>query len=219
MAAAPIAPTQWKDNPFEQSWVERDFMHAPDGAREYPNHSCKLTYNLSKPYIKNFRNAVDVGCRAGEFARYLHLDFAHVYGFDPNLWVTFAYNVDLSRVTHYNCALGDREETITMYGGTHTYREEAVTKGKMRERPAFMLDQFEFKDVDYIKIDVEGFEKKVLKGAARTIDASNPVIVIEQNEVVLEGETRYAAKEYCESIGYREVAVDRRGWDFVMVRS
>ncbi len=65
---------------------------------------------------------------------------------------------------------------------------------------------------------MEGFEKKVLLGAARTIERWNPVIVIEQNHVVLEGNERYSAKEYLESIGYRQVAVDSRGWDFVMVR-
>jgi hypothetical protein len=77
---------------------------------------------------------------------------------------------------------------------------------------------FGFEDVDYIKIDVEGFEKKVLLGGAKTIERSNPVIVIEQNHVVLEGDERYSAKAYLEGIGYRQVAVDNRGWDFVMVR-
>jgi hypothetical protein len=84
--------------------------------------------------------------------------------------------------------------------------------------PVFPLDIFDFQDVDYIKIDVEGFEKKVLLGGARTIERWNPVIVIEQNHVVLDGEAQYSAKEYLESIGYRNVAVDKRGWDFVMVR-
>jgi hypothetical protein len=77
---------------------------------------------------------------------------------------------------------------------------------------------FDFEDVDYIKIDVEGFEKKVLLGAARTIERWNPVIVVEQNHVVLDGDVQYSAKAYLEGIGYRQVAVDGRGWDFVMVR-
>jgi hypothetical protein len=101
-----------------------------------------------------------------------------------------------------------------MYDGAHHQR----TGIKPRTVPVFTLDGFDFQDVDYIKIDVEGFEKKVLLGGVRTIERCNPVIVIEQNHVVLEGEEQYSAKEYLESIGYRNVAVDRRGWDFVMVR-
>lgn len=208
------APTVWPDNPYDPEWADRDFLYSPDGAREYPQHACKQTYALSKPFIKNFRNALDIGCRVGEFTRYLHLDFAHVYAFDPNLWPEFRKNVDLSRVTHFNCAIGDEAGEILMFSGGHADREGA----KSHIVPVYTIDAFDFDDVDYIKIDVEGFEKKVLQGAAKTIDRCNPVIVIEQNHVVLEGDFQYSAKEYLESIGYVTAEVDRRGWDFVMIR-
>lgn len=208
-------PTEWKENPYQPEWAARDFLYSPDGIKEYPNHCCKLTYNLSKPFVSNFRNALDVGCRVGEYTRYLHLDFGHVYAFDPNLWPDFRRNVDLSKVTHYNCALGDETGETIMFGGTHSEREGAQSKTV----PVFTIDSFEFSDVDYIKIDVEGFEKKVLIGASQTIERCNPVIVIEQNHVVLDGEETYSAKAYLESIGYETAAVDIRGWDFVMVRN
>ena len=173
-----------------------------------------MTYLLSKPFIKHFRTALDVGCRIGEFTRYLQLDFKHVYAFDPNLWSQFRFNVDLEKVSHFECALGDEVGEIHMFGGGHC--EQGGGNSKMV--PVFTLDMFEFQDVDYIKIDVEGFEKKVLLGAKRMIERCSPLIVIEQNHVVLEGDKQYSAKEYLESIGYRQVAVDKRGWDFVMVR-
>ena len=215
MTSFPLTPTAWNTNPYQAEWAERDFFYSPDGTKEFPRHCCKRTYLLSKPHIRQFRNALDIGCRVGEYTRYLHLDFAHVYAFDPNLWPKFAYNVDLANVTHFKCAIGNREETITMFGGSHN----AIAGQEGRQMPAFTVDQFGFTDIDYIKIDVEGFEKKVLEGAAQTIDASNPLIVIEQNEVTIEGEGRYAAKDYLQSIGYTEVAVDKRGWDFIMVRT
>jgi hypothetical protein len=101
-----------------------------------------------------------------------------------------------------------------MFGGTHS--DEGG--GEAKTVPVFTLDMFGFDDVDYIKIDVEGFEKKVLLGARRTLDRHNPLIVIEQNHVVLDGDEQYSAKHHLESIGYRQVAVDGRGWDFVMAR-
>lgn len=207
-------PTVWADNPYQEEWAGRDFMYSADGIGEFPKHACKMTYLLSKPHIRKFRTAVDVGCRVGEFSRYLQLDFDRVYSFDPNLWPNFRYNVDLQKVTHFQCALGNAPGQTPMYGGTHSER----SGGKFKIAPVFTIDMFDFKDVDYIKIDVEGFEKKVLLGAKRTIDRYNPTIVIEQNEVVLEGDKQFSAKEYLEGIGYRQVAVDKRGWDFVMVR-
>lgn len=207
-------PTQWPDNPYRPEWAATDYMYSADGTGEFPKHACKLTYQLSKPFIRNFRNALDVGCRVGEFTRYLQLDFQHVYAFDPNLWQKFMFNVDLQKVTHFHCALGDERGETQMYGGAHHERSGIAP----RTAQVYTVDSFGFEDVDYIKIDVEGFEKKVLQGAARTIERFNPVIVIEQNQVVLEGDVRYSAKAYLESIGYREATVDKRGWDFVMVR-
>jgi FkbM family methyltransferase len=207
-------PTLWKDNPYRTEWAETDFLYSADGIGEFPNHACKKTYLLSKPFIKNFRTALDVGCRVGEFTRYLHLDFQHVYAFDPNLSAKFSFNVDLAKATHFHCALGDERGETRMFDGAHHERSGI----EPRVVPVYTIDMFDFQDVDYIKIDVEGFEKKVLLGATRTIERYSPVIVVEQNHVVLEGDERYSAKAYLESIGYREAAVDARGWDFVMVR-
>lgn len=209
------SPTKWPDNPYQKEWAETDYLYLPKGPAHAPEHPCKLTYLLSKPFIKNFRTALDIGCRVGEFTRYLQLDFDHVHAFDPRIWVDFRFNVDLGKVTHYKCALGDEAGKIEMYAGSHAPSEIVI---EPRSVPVYTLDMFDFQDVDYIKIDVEGFEKKVLIGGKKTIECCNPVIVIEQNHVVLEGEQRYSAKEYLEGIGYRQVAVDGRGWDFVMVR-
>jgi FkbM family methyltransferase len=208
------SPTQWPDNPYRPEWAERDYMYSADGTGEFPNHACKLSYQLSKPFIRSFRNALDVGCRVGEFTRYLQLDFQHVYAFDPNLSKKFMYNVDLKKVTHFHCALGNERGETRMYDGAHHERSGI----EPRTVQVYTVDSFAFADVDYIKIDVEGFEKKVLQGAALTIERFSPVIVIEQNHVVLEGDERYSAKAYLESLGYRAAAVDKRGWDFVMVR-
>jgi FkbM family methyltransferase len=208
------SPTQWPDNPYQEEWVETDFLYSADGIGEFPKHACKMTYLLSKPFIKKYRTALDVGCRVGEFTRYLQRDFQHVYSFDPNLWPNFRYNVDLGKVTHFQCALGDEPGQIEMFGGGHC----SDGGGERKTASVYTVDMFGFDNVDYIKIDVEGFEKKVLLGAARTIERHNPVIVIEQNHVVLQGDQQYSAKAYLEGLGYRDAAVDKRGWDFVMVR-
>lgn len=208
----PLRPTVFRENPYQEAWFERDFIHSPDGVQEWPQHHCKRTWVLSQPFVRDFRTALDIGCRDGEYARYLQHHFARTVCFDPRPRKLFPFNVDLTRTIHFTCALGDEAGEIVMYGGTHDPASQ-----KRNVVPCFTLDSFELTEIDYIKVDVEGFEKKVLKGAARTIETWRPVIVIEQNDAHLPGEDRYAARDWLVERGYRVAATCHRGWDHVMV--
>lgn len=208
----PLAPTVFEAQDYQPAWFDRDEFWTPLGVVRTTDHHCKLAFNISLPFAFGFRNALDIGCRDGEFARYLTHYFEHTYAFDPRLRYGFAHNTPPGKATHFTCALGDEERTIVMYGGTHDN-----TRVDPAEHACFKLDNFGFTDVDYIKIDVEGFEKKVLAGGQRLIDRCRPLILIEQNEVLMPGETPFSAKAWLERKGYRHVATCHRGWDHVMM--
>jgi hypothetical protein len=61
------------------------------------------------------------------------------------------------------------------------------------------LDDFELAKIDFIKIDVEGFETDVLLGAAQTIERCKPVILIEVFE-----NSREKVNKLMEQYGYRK---------------
>lgn len=213
-----VTPTSFENNLYETSWGETDYLYTPDGIGRFPSHPCKITFELSAPYIKHARNAVDIGCRDGEYTRYLHRTFSMTYAFDPRVREYFSYNCDLSKVTHYACALGDEAGKIEMYEGRHK-RVSALRRLFSRKAwtaPVYTLDSFGLENVDYIKVDVEGYERKVLFGATETILRCRPLIIIEQNEACLPGESAFAAKTYLEELGYRHVATCPRGWDHIM---
>jgi FkbM family methyltransferase len=207
MTSPPLAPA-----PLAQlETVPPNQVVTPEGVKSDAKHPCRETYALSRPFIRNWRTAVDVGCRMGEFSRYLQRDFERVYAFDASVHRNFPRNLPLDNVTAFECALGDAAGEIEMHGGGH-----AFVDGGMRKVPVFRLDDFGLTDVDYIKIDVEGFERRVLLGGMDTILRDRPVIVIEQNDVRLPDEAPFAAKRLLEEHGYRHVATCRRGWDHVM---
>jgi FkbM family methyltransferase len=175
----PLKPTVFDSNPFDWNWYEKDFFYSPDGTEEFPDHHCKQTWMVSLPFIMSKRNAIDVGCRDGEYTRYIHKDFEHVYCFDYRRRKLFHKNVDLSKITHFKCALGEEHKIIKVSGAG------SITAGKVPleewyDEQLYTIDEFNFENIDYIKIDVDGYELNVLQGAIKTIKKYKPVLVLEQ---------------------------------------
>ena len=147
----PKQPTHFPRYPYQPEWYDRDFFHSPDGIKEFPQHHCKMSWVLSKPYVTSWRNAVDIGCRDGEYSRYLQHHFEHTYCFDNRLRPRFAYNVAEGKTTHFHCALGSQ----------------------------YQLDDFNIERVDYIKLDVDGAEWDILQGALKTVQRDHPIFCLE----------------------------------------
>ena len=133
---------------------------------------CLETYLKSKPYIKNFRIAIDIGCRDGDYSLPLIEDFDKVHAFDYRPRMKYKNK----KLTYYQVALGDISTEVKATGGVI---KEDGDKFVQQKR----LDDYTLSDVDYIKIDVEGHELKVLKGAIATIEKCN----ISMDDVALVG--------------------------------
>jgi FkbM family methyltransferase len=75
----------------------------------------------------------------------------------------------------------------------------------IQEVPIQRLDSYSFEDVGLIKIDVEGAELEVVKGARQTILKSRPVIIVEQkgNDAKFHDSEANAAGEYLRSLGMK----------------
>ena len=77
------------------------------------------------------------------------------------------------------------------------------------------LDSLEFETVDFIKIDVEGWEPRVLRGGEQTIKRCRPNIIVEcKGNDTAYGEARNAAVTLLESWGMRQLQV--LSGDFIM---
>lgn len=165
----------------------------------------KLTYQKQKldralTFCKRRGFALDIGGHVGLWSMWLVCEFKDVVAFEP---VPALANIFRRNVTALNChlnecALGETEQLIDMQvpvettGNSHVAIEgqHPGTRGVQhpdrirlyRDIPMLKLDSFGFNDVDFIKIDVEGFERAVIAGAEQTIKRSRPVIVVEQKK-------------------------------------
>lgn len=136
-----------------------------------------------KPHVRKFRCAIDVGAHIGIWTRMLARDFKMVDAFEPNP-DTFAClelnTAHLKHVRRHSIALGAITEfcDIVPHGGNSgCYRVDPQGMDVKMNR----LDSFDFKELDLLKIDVEGYEGEVIEGARGLIIAKGPTIVFEDN--------------------------------------
>jgi FkbM family methyltransferase len=160
-----------------------------------PDFYGKPTFQFRKfaksiPLIRNFRVAVDVGAHVGLWARVFARMFAHVDCFEPVLahvdcLVRNIDHADLMHVSVHPQALGEAAGELTLsWRARNTGITHVVTPQAPNDRlitvPVRTLDSYGLNDVDYLKIDVEGFEANVIKGGEATIRKCRPVIMVEQ---------------------------------------
>ena len=126
-------------------------------------------------YFDFSKGMIDIGAAIGEYAA--NLNFNKIYAFEPDkklLWTCHANLVNADKedkVETFQVALSDKEGEDTIFvNGINEFRKV----------PVKTLDSFNLKDIGFIKIDVEGFEEKVIRGGLLTIISNNyPPILFE----------------------------------------
>jgi FkbM family methyltransferase len=133
-------------------------------------------------WCKDFRTAVDVGAHVGLMSFYLAKQFSRVVAFEPiaEHRECFARNVDAPNVTLYDCALGEQFSTAVSMHTTQGSSGDSWVKAFDGDIEMKSLDDFKLQDVDFIKLDCEGFELFALRGAEETLKRCRPCVMVEQ---------------------------------------
>jgi FkbM family methyltransferase len=155
------------------------------------------------PLVRRRGLALDVGAHIGMWAVQLAAVFDRVHCFEPHpdSLAALRDNVAGLGVMVTGCALASRHGLACLESaglGAHI-TASGLTSGTWVEMRR--LDNFGFRDVDFIKIDVEGFETFVIQGGEETIRRDRPVIVLEQKHESRYGLARDAPVTILESWG------------------
>ncbi len=138
------------------------------------------------------RNAIDIGANIGLFTYFFSKHFEKVISFEPLNEVTSKLiESNLINVELKKYALSDKNSSSKIYipkidgeEFVHSRASLRVQTHKSKEQrvETRRLDDFEFVDVDLIKIDVEGHEMEVIIGGQKTIKKFMPIMLIELEE-------------------------------------
>lgn len=146
----------------------------------------KLTYQYHKLvaalcHVKQFRAAIDVGAHCGLWSMHLAQRFKTLHAFEPvaahrECWTA---NVDIrTGALLYAVALGNRDGAVSMKTAPSSSGDTTVTEGN--DVPLRRLDEYDLQDVDFIKLDCEGYELFALQGGEQTLLRCKPCICVEQ---------------------------------------
>lgn len=184
------------------AWMQK-VGHRVDGKLTYQYH--KLEAALS--HVTSFRRAVDIGAHCGLWSMHLVKKFQRVDAFEP-VEVhrqCFHLNVQFGVANLHACALGEENGRVSIHT-SETSSGDSWVQGD-GEIPLCRLDEVlpDAADVDFIKLDCEGYELFALKGGEQLIRRCKPVICVEQKPGRAEkfGLPTTGAVLWLQGLGYR----------------
>ncbi len=160
--------------------------------------------------------AVDIGAHIGSYTLPLARTFKTVIAFEPNPYNRYILNLNvklnkLSNVRVEPVALSNMTGVVPLYvqsdqGGTSSLNKKhyGIHYDKIVRVKVLRLDDFGFRNVGFVKIDVEGEELRVLKGASDTIERSKPVLGVEVHcpKVIRDSECHCDTCSFLRELGY-----------------
>lgn len=151
--------------------------------------------NLLQFLIDPEKDAIDIGANKGVYTRALARLVPLVHAFEPNpkIYQIFCAGCPINAST-YPIALSDASRTdqllIPFNPKRKTYSNQGASLSRVKvsgqhakiEVTSRTLDSYQFSNVGFIKIDVEGHELSVLAGAKNTLAKNKPTLMVELEE-------------------------------------
>ena len=162
--------------------------------------------------------ALDIGANVGLWSRDLVKHFDKVIAFEPVALFRecLEKNVPDDKLWVSPFALGDQDTMgnmiITKDNSGHSHLDPA-TMGT-GDVQVIRLDNLDLHEINYIKIDCEGYEYRILQGAEKSIRLCRPVVVIEQkpHDAYSKQYGQFAAVELLQSWGMTKLDQIRDDW-------
>jgi FkbM family methyltransferase len=154
----------------------------------------KESRDIALGYVTNFNAVIDIGAHVGISVLHWAEHFSSVTAFEPmpKHFECLQQNTqNIKNIQLINCAVSNKTSTLTgayrtgKNSGSFQLLDDSYTQpSKKSPRTIYTidskrLDEFIFNSIGLIKIDVEGWELEVLKGAIDTIKNHRPILLIE----------------------------------------
>jgi FkbM family methyltransferase len=185
-------------------WVPSDDVHLQDWKQNnnFTQSKCldKFLTFIEKNALK-FNHVLDIGAWVGTWTMKINPFCGRVIAFEPDPlhYECLVKNVPEEVETH-QLAVGNDKKMISLSEDNFTQAKRVVGEGNI---PMVTIDSLNFTDVDLIKIDVEGYEMEVLKGADKTLENVKYLMIELNNNSKKYGSSNLEIEKYLRKKGFR----------------
>lgn len=151
----------------------------------YEREQLEMIFAALSPLDNVFKNgrALDVGANIGNHSIYYSRHFKNVDSFEPHPRIAklLRFNTEpAGNIVVQEYGVGDESGTSVMNEVAGNIGASSIGTGDISIEIR-TIDSFGYDDVVFMKVDVEGFEKQVLRGARETIARCSPILIVEQH--------------------------------------
>lgn len=181
-------------------------------------HFEQITIDFFKSFCRNHFYALDLGANIGltTIALANICKEGKIVAIEPipntfNLLKKNILHSGATNIEEYNFAVGNKEGTSIMQGSNSFLAGSFIADSYPLSTQEFtvkvpvrtldnVFDSFKMDRLDFIKIDVEGYELFVLEGAKKILNQSNPIVYLEMNHWCLNVMQRITLPEFRERL-------------------
>ena len=138
-------------------------------------------------FLEHYNTAIDIGACVGFWTKDLCKKFSNVICFEPSPINAECLELNLKNYTNYKLykvalsnVTGTKKLLISEEGvGSNSLSDPSMDSNKFINVPAKKIDEYNFRNLSYIKMDVQFHELEVLEGATKTLINNSPILCIE----------------------------------------
>ena len=185
-------------------WVPSNDIHLEQwkAGQPFTQNKCLLKLlEYCKTQDKKFKTVLDIGAWCGTWAKAMEPFAKKIIAFEPDK----THFKCLQRNCTINCdprqeAVGSEIKNISLTEDNFTQAKRVDTHGDIRMTT---IDSLDYDNIDLIKIDVEGYELEVLKGAEKTLSDTQYLMIELNNNTKKYGSSNIDVEKHIQGLGFK----------------
>tara|TARA_E500000331_G_scaffold354882_1_gene408995 strand:- start:4110 stop:4733 length:624 start_codon:yes stop_codon:yes gene_type:complete len=187
-------------------WVPSNDVHIKEwkSGKPFTQNKCLTTF-IEHCKTKNlkFNHILDIGAWVGTWSLAMNEFCGRVVAFEPDKvhYECLVKNVPEDIETH-QLAVGSEQKMISLSEDDFTQSKRVIGEGTI---PMVTIDSLGLEDIDLIKIDVEGYEMEVLKGAEDTLKGVKYIMIELNSNTKKYGSSNSKIEKHLKSLGFKSL--------------